>query len=195
MWLIGAYIPPVTSRWQGWTEVYPFEQLWETVAICSPSEDKPVALLTDINGRTGSKQVPRYEHKLPRKSKDDKINTRGHEILNGCDNHGLCIINGTTLETSSSGRLTSWQPGGRSTIDLAMVSESLVPLIKSFHIEEPAPDPKNDWADHTRICLTLDASAVSRSAGLIHERDTAPDFAGTRPVDILYQETMAARET
>jgi hypothetical protein len=33
MWLIGAYIPPVTSRWQGWTDVEPIEQFWETVAL------------------------------------------------------------------------------------------------------------------------------------------------------------------
>jgi hypothetical protein len=54
VWLIGAYIPPVTSRRQGWTDVIPLEQLWETIPLCTPGEEKPVALLTDINGRTSA---------------------------------------------------------------------------------------------------------------------------------------------
>jgi hypothetical protein len=56
IWLIGAYIPPESSRWEGWTDVEPFLKLWETIALCIQSADKHVALLTDINARTGSLQ-------------------------------------------------------------------------------------------------------------------------------------------
>ncbi|KAJ7815553.1 hypothetical protein B0H14DRAFT_3476063 [Mycena olivaceomarginata] len=56
IWLIGAYIPPGTSRWEGWTDVEPLQKLWETVALCTRSDDKPVASLADINARTGSLQ-------------------------------------------------------------------------------------------------------------------------------------------
>lgn len=65
MWLIGAYIPPVTSRWQNWTDVNPFEQLWETVALCTRSEEKHVALLTDINGRMALEQAASMQDEWP----------------------------------------------------------------------------------------------------------------------------------
>jgi hypothetical protein len=73
MWLIGAYIPPVTSRWQRWTDVEPIQQLWETAALCTPNVDKPVLRLTDINGRTGSRQVTRYSHTWAWNSSDDTV--------------------------------------------------------------------------------------------------------------------------
>jgi hypothetical protein len=107
MWVIGAYIPPVTSGWQGWTDVEPIEQLWETVALCTPNMDKPVLLLTDINGRTGSRQVGRFSAAWPRNSSDVKENTRGLAILEECEKYGLCILNGTSFETVSPGRYTS----------------------------------------------------------------------------------------
>jgi hypothetical protein len=121
MWVIGAYIPPVTSRWQGWTDVEPIEQLWETVALCTPNMDKPVLLLTDINGRTGSRQVGRFSAAWPRNSSDVKENTRGLAILEECEKYGLCILNGTSFETVSPGRYTSHQPRGQSTIDYGFV--------------------------------------------------------------------------
>jgi hypothetical protein len=69
-WLIGAYIPPVTSRWQGWTDVDPYEQLWESIVLCTRSHNKPVLLLTDLNGRTGSHQASGFEASYPRLSKE-----------------------------------------------------------------------------------------------------------------------------
>ncbi|KAJ7320690.1 hypothetical protein DFH08DRAFT_1034418 [Mycena albidolilacea] len=156
MWLIGACIPPVTSQWQGWTDVIPLEQLWETISLCTPGEEKPMALLTDINRRTGSEQVPRMEAEWPRISSDETINTRGREILCECGTHayGLCILNGTSLETASPGRYTSWQvgqPTGKSTIDYAIVSKSLLPLVKEFHVEIPTPDPKGLGGPHAHL--------------------------------------------
>ncbi|KAJ6603331.1 hypothetical protein DFH09DRAFT_1301150 [Mycena vulgaris] len=107
MWLIGAYIPPVTSLWQGWTDVDPFEQLWETVAMCTKNEDKHVMLLTDINGRVGSLQIPRFSGAWPRISSDTTANARGQAVLRECEESGLCILNGTALEAVSPGRFTS----------------------------------------------------------------------------------------
>ncbi|KAJ7778030.1 hypothetical protein DFH07DRAFT_680597, partial [Mycena maculata] len=142
-------------------DVEPFLQFWETVALCTRNEDKPIASLTDINGRTGSVQVPRFQGAWPRISADDKKpNTRGLAILDECDTYGLCILNGTSFESASPGRYTSWQPNGQSTIDLAMVSTGLIPFVKSFHVECPTPDPEDDWADHTRICLTIRVPAT-----------------------------------
>ncbi|KAJ7020842.1 hypothetical protein C8F04DRAFT_896597, partial [Mycena alexandri] len=67
-------------------------------------------------------------------SSDDTLNTRGREILAECDLLNLCILNGTKLEAASPGRSTSWQPGGESTIDYAIASKSLLPLVKDFYV-------------------------------------------------------------
>ncbi|KAF8187332.1 hypothetical protein K438DRAFT_1972961 [Mycena galopus ATCC 62051] len=113
IWLIGAYIPPVSSRWQGWTDIEPIQMLWETAALCTQSDDKPVLVLTDINAQTGSSQVESEQGNLVRISSDPdtKTNARGRTILNECDTYGLVILNGTSFETASPGRFTSWQPG------------------------------------------------------------------------------------
>jgi hypothetical protein len=195
MWLIGAYIPPVTSRWQGWTDVEPIQQLWETVALCTPNSEKPVLLLTDINGRTGSQQVESFEEAWPRNSSDPTENSRGRAILEECEKYGLCILNGTSLETTSPGRFTSHQPRGKSTIDYGFVSEALLPLVRNFHVECPTPDPKDDWADHTRICVTLDAAAITRTTVPVSVRQSMPNFTCLEDIDRLYQATMDARET
>jgi hypothetical protein len=112
VWLIGAYIPPATSRFQGWTDVEPIQKLWETVVVCTGSQDNGVILLTDLNTRAGSSQVECQFLNFPRSSSDPdaKTNTRGGAFLDECDNYGLLILNGTSLgETASPGRYTSWQ--------------------------------------------------------------------------------------
>jgi hypothetical protein len=68
------------------------------------------------------------------------------------------MLNGTSLEAASPGWYTSWQPSGESKIDYTFVSQSLLPLVKT-----PAANPKDDWADDVRICLTLDVSAVQKN--------------------------------
>jgi hypothetical protein len=132
---------------------------WETVAICAPSVEKPVLLLTDVNSRTGSSQVESQQRTFARISSDPeaKTNTRGRTILDECDAYGLVILNGTLLETASPGRFTSWQPGGSSVIDYAIASKSLLPQIQKLHIESPTLDPDDDWSHYSRICITLDA--------------------------------------
>jgi hypothetical protein len=116
-------------------------KLWETIALCTRGGNKPVALLVDLNSRTGSLQssslgaewVERW--KRVSSDPDEKINTRGRAVIQECDLYDLCILDGTSLETSSPGRFTSWQTTGQSVIDYAIVSESLLPLVQRFHVE------------------------------------------------------------
>jgi hypothetical protein len=175
--------------------VEPIEQLWETVVLCTPNVEKPVLLLTDINGRTGSRQIEKFADTWPRNSSDATENPRGLAILDECEKSGLCILNGTSLETNSPGRFTSHQPRGKSTIDYALVSEALLPLVRSFDVECPTPDPKDDWADHSRICVTLDAAAISRTPVPTFVHQPVPEFLGSEEVDRLSQATMDARES
>jgi hypothetical protein len=202
IWLIGAYIPPESSpessRWEGWTDVEPFLKLWETIALCTQSDDKHVALLADINARTGSLQSglewAKHWERLSA-DLDAKINSRGRAVIRECTEHGLCVLNGTSLETSSPGRMTSWQSAGESVIDYAMVSESLLPLVRKFEVASPAPLEDDDWADHMRICLTLDATVFTQTPVVSRQRPEKPNFGGSADVDKLYQATMDSKQT
>jgi hypothetical protein len=80
-----------------------------------PGEEKPVALLTDINGRTGSEQVPQMEAEWPRISSDETINTRGREILRECDTLSLYSQRHFTgnCVTGSLHLMTSWATNRR----------------------------------------------------------------------------------
>ncbi|KAJ7766153.1 hypothetical protein B0H16DRAFT_1238647, partial [Mycena metata] len=117
-------------------EVEPIQKLWETVALCTRSQDKGVIGLADLNARTGPLQVDFALRTLPRVSSDPEKtpNTRGRAVLDQCDAYGLVILNGTSLETATPGRCTSWQPGGHSVIDYAIVSEDLIPEVQQLHI-------------------------------------------------------------
>lgn len=142
VWLIGAYIPPETSPWEGWNDVTPLQKLSEIIAMCSQRALKPIVLLTDIDARTGSLQASlrgaEWAELWKRISADSdtEINTRGRIVIQECDLYDLCILNGTSRETSSPGRYTSWQMAGESVIDYAIVSASL-PLVQEFHVELP----------------------------------------------------------
>ncbi|KAJ7061886.1 hypothetical protein C8F01DRAFT_1231043 [Mycena amicta] len=193
VWLIGAYVPPGTSRWQDWTDVAPFEKLWETVAICT--QTRPVIILADINGRIGVLQVPDCNGIWPRTSEDETENARGLELLDECNSNEACIVNGTTLETTSPGRYTSWQPNGESMIDYAIVSRELMSKVRRLHIETPCADPADEWSDHMRICLTMDASIIeARRRPQWRPTAPRPDFSGNQDVDMEYQAVMDARE-
>jgi hypothetical protein len=106
IWLIGAYIPPASSRWEGWTDVEPSQKLRETMALCTQSCDKYVALLGDINSRTGPLQsslpLPGWAEDWKRTSSDpyEKINARGRALVEDCTLYNLCILNGTSLDTA-----------------------------------------------------------------------------------------------
>jgi hypothetical protein len=91
--------------------------------------------------------------------------------------------------------MTSWQSAGESVIDYAMVSESLLPLVRKFEIASPAPLEDDDWADHMRICLTLDATVFTQTPVVSRQRPEKPNFVGSADVDKLYQETMDSKQT
>lgn len=103
------------------------------------------------------------------------------------------ILNGTSLETASPGRFTSYQIGGESVINYAIVSDSVLPFVQNLHVELPTEDEDDDWADHMRICVTFDASVFTTTQS--SARPDAPNFAGLQYIDQLYQETLDARET
>ncbi|KAJ6555928.1 hypothetical protein B0H19DRAFT_1071072 [Mycena capillaripes] len=181
IWLIGAYIPPGTSQWEGWTDVEPLQKSWETVALCTRSDDKPVASLADINAQTGSLQS----------------SLRGLSGWSDGRESRLTLTRKSMHAATQwlKRRFTFWQPTGQSVVDYAIVSASLLPMVQKFHVELLAEDEDDDWADHVRICITLDSKVFEYAAPLATERGDAPNFQGSEYIDQLYQETMDAKET
>ncbi|KAJ6527688.1 hypothetical protein B0H19DRAFT_1083786 [Mycena capillaripes] len=185
MLLIGAYIPPVSSLWQGWTDLEPLQKIWETVALGTQSDDKPIASLGDLNGRTGSlkcssREVERAQCRKRVSADPDEKSTRvAGELLK--------------TETSSPGRFTSWQIAVEWVIDYAIVSASLLPLVQKFRIEEPMENADEDWAEHMRICITFYSTSFEQTTAP-RERGDIPEFAGSEYIDQLYQDTMEAKD-
>jgi hypothetical protein len=79
-------------------------------------------------------------------------------------------------------------------IDYAIVSESVLPLVRTFDVACP-PDAEVDWADHMRICLTVDAAMFEQTPIIPRERQARPEFHGSEYVDELYQATKDSKQT
>jgi ribonuclease HI len=89
----------------------------------------------------------------------------------------------------------SWKNAGQSVIDYGIVSASLLPMIQEFRVEEPEANEDDDWSDHMRICITLDAKAFETVEVPPRTTREVPNFSGSEYIDQLYEETMNAKET
>jgi hypothetical protein len=72
------------------------QKLWETVAICSVSRDKPIALLADLNARMAALQASfggvEWAKIWERLSSDKEDNSRGRAVIQELDLYKLCIF-------------------------------------------------------------------------------------------------------
>ena len=87
----------------------------------------------------------------PRCSEDKTQNTNGKELLEICKAYNLCIINGRKTGDHL-GKFTSFQPGGNSVIDYAIVPQSMYQNVLTFSVGDFYP-----WiSDHCAIHLMID---------------------------------------
>ncbi|KAJ7115083.1 hypothetical protein C8R43DRAFT_880552, partial [Mycena crocata] len=124
MFLIGAYLLPVSSTYQDYTNIDPAIRLSEAVTACSLCPDKPCLGAGDINARIA--QLQSRGSRLPRNSLDNVLNTRGRWFLRLCKDTGMTILNGTVKESSSPGAFTSFQPLGSTVIDFVFASPGML---------------------------------------------------------------------
>ncbi|KAF5379509.1 hypothetical protein D9615_006527 [Tricholomella constricta] len=193
-YIVGAYILPTTSRWEGWTDVNPETHLREVLAMCTVSS-KPVIVMGDLNARTaslsGSPLHPR------RNSCDGILNTRGRQVLSWAQDFALCILNGTTTEDHTPGRFTSFQPNGQAVVDYAIVSLSALALVLHLKVLEPPKNPDNAWADHTPLILTVSRTmAVMEPTRVVRQEKIQMEWpAAESQIDLLWEATMKSKET
>ncbi|KAF5383608.1 hypothetical protein D9615_003499 [Tricholomella constricta] len=193
-YIVGAYILPTTSRWEGWTEVSPEIRLREVLAVCTASS-KPVIVMGDLNAQTAS--LSGSPPHPPRNSWDSMTNTRGRQVLSWVQDFALCILNGTATEAHTPGRFTSFQPNGRAVVDYAIVSLRALALVLELKVLELPEDPDCAWADHTPLVLT-----VNRTLAIIEPTRTGCREkiqiewpAAESGIDILWEATMKSKET
>ena len=105
---------------------------------------------------------------IPPRCSEDKIqNVNGKELLELCKAYNLCIMNGRKTGDHI-GNFTSFQPGGNSVIDYAVVSQSLFQNVLTFNVGEFYPWISDHCAIHLNIDIkenlddeTLDASSTT----------------------------------
>ena len=103
---------------------------------------------------------------IPPRCSEDKIqNTNGKELLDLCKAYNFCITNGRKTGDHV-GNFTSFQPGGNSVIDYAIISQSLYQNVLTFHVGEFLP-----WiSDHSAIHFSVDIMKNMRD----ENPDTSP---------------------
>ncbi|KAJ7715273.1 hypothetical protein B0H16DRAFT_1232656, partial [Mycena metata] len=126
------------------------------LALCAAAGDtKPIIQVLDANARTQSEKAG---GDLARLTADQKpVSTRGHRMLSAWKRSNLVILNGTHLEDAPLGRFTSIKKVGakEATVDYAVVSEGLIPLVRSLSVALPV-DPMEAWSDHVSLTLKMD---------------------------------------
>lgn len=181
--LICAYLLPVNSSWEQWSEVDPQILLAEAITACASVSDKPVVLMGDLNCRTANKQSDPLAGDLrpfPRLSRDDTTyaNARGNWLVRTCTDNNLVILNGTSFESSESpGAFTSFQHNGNTVIDYAIISRSATSWLaeRSLSIIED-----ESWSDHAMLRLVVSTPRRMGTIPLTQSKSNA----NTRRVDV-----------
>ena len=147
MYIGMTYIPPENSSREKRLKIEHFENLSERTSALP--NDKFI-LMGDFNARTGDKddviEADKHENvetsnffsqiRTKRVNQDKKINKYGNLLLDFCAATHCYIANGRTLGDFQ-GKLTCHEPRGSSTVDYAVVNESLKKSIKTFRVLPP----------------------------------------------------------
>lgn len=162
LYLCAVYIPPQNS-------VHSNDDLLDLESeVTKFSVNGDIALIGDFNARTGSNtdyivndtdNINIFQDILPidydvdncinRNSVDKIINKQGKELINLCVSSRLRILNGRYLGDSF-GHYTCYTTNGNSTVDYAMVNDSLLSSVKFFCTTE-----LNYISDHVQIYFVL----------------------------------------
>ena len=153
-----AYNPPSNSK-------YCNQDIFEEISAHIQSQScttSKILLIGDFNSRTGDEleyEEPdkQDEHEIPREiipSKrancDKGINPMGRKLIDLCKGHDLQILNGR-LNGDSCGAFTFYDyKDGASTIDIAVASDPLYPLLKSFVVFR-----QDEISQHCKIVVRI----------------------------------------
>ena len=153
-----GYIPPQGTSFYKTNDIDLMEELDKS--IISYSNLGYIFITGDYNARTGDKNdivtldddtknsneiSSEPQQIFKRNSRDKIVNTWGTKLLEICQNHNLCIVNGRTVGDFN-GKFTFHSTLGNSSIDLAIVDVDYLPNILSFKVHPP-----NEFSHHCKI--------------------------------------------
>ena len=154
-----AYNPPANSDY---CNKNIFEDLSENL-LTTCNTNTPFLLIGDLNARTGElldyedetadeQDGPPKREVIPTKRSncDKKSNQMGNKLIDFCKGHDLQILNGRTAGDQT-GSFTYYDTQqGASTIDVAVVSDSLQPAIKSLLVQH-----QSEITKHCKIVVRI----------------------------------------
>ena len=154
MFILGnVYIPCETSPY---FHVNIFDEILRDILNIRTKTDLPFILLGDFNSRTGTEKDfldfdPKIDTTLGEQEEfsnclkdlglldrfncDKKVNKNGENLLELCRACDLKIVNGRFGNDKNVGAFTCHRVNGKSTIDYAIVSDSLTPQVMDFFID------------------------------------------------------------
>ncbi|CAG2200969.1 unnamed protein product [Mytilus edulis] len=128
---------------------------------------------------------------LERRSKDDKLDSRGRDLLDLCISNQIRILIGRVLGDTFGG-LTCYTPNGASTVDYVLVSESILNQILYMRICNFIPTLSDchcllEWSLSAKYCLKTDCDSVKT-----HEM--LPGFIWSDDSPALFQDALFTAE-
>lgn len=163
--IVGAYILPEASRWEGFAEVHPFERLAE-VMVSFQDETRPVWVLGDLNARTKDKNGPISERRVS--ADRGNVSVRGNALIKLCEGAHYVILNGLERFGAGSGRITSYHTGvGVSVVDYVIANSRALGCTKRVEV---GPE-RQDWSDHAEVVFIVEVEGERTGRG---ERSNRP---------------------
>jgi exonuclease III len=156
-----AYNPPDSSK-------YCNKNIYEdisTILLTTCKPESPFLLIGDLNSRTGDlldyqdetddrddENSPPRRQIIPetRHNCDKKTNQMGIQLTELCKGHDLQLLNGRTIGDHRGSFTFHDTQQGASTIDVAVVSDSLQPMIKSFLVQH-----QTEISKHSKIVVRI----------------------------------------
>ena len=165
-----VYIPPENSSREKKINTDHFQALKD---IIKQINSERIILLGDFNARTnnlddvlkGDKNEENLDHfdffskiQTNRCNQDQSKNKYGHLLTEFCIATRSYITNGRTMGDLQ-GKYTCHELKGSSTVDYAVVNETLTNTIQSFQVLDP-----NTGSDHSAILLNLSIQSIPNPA-------------------------------
>ncbi|OJT10628.1 hypothetical protein TRAPUB_12848 [Trametes pubescens] len=165
-----------------------FLTTFHPLAAIMHTSHSPLVVMGDFNARVGSLHAGQA-----RVSPDTVVTTRGRRLLEMCDTLGLHLLNGSKFQPAPARpRYTSFQVGGSSVIDLALVSEALLgPQVAAPLLLDTLP-LLPDCSDHAQLSLVLSlrADSLDPPAPVVRAPRARVRVPQLGPLDRLLAETL-----
>ncbi|KAL0564078.1 Ribonuclease H1, partial [Marasmius crinis-equi] len=189
IFFISAYLPPENMEWMDNVPTHPCDHFEDVLTRCSTCLGMSLVIMLDSNGRMASLSPNRS---FPRLSRDRKSNARGKWLLFLCSKFGLCVVNGSSLDSDPVAEFSSFHMGS-ALVDYVIISESLSDRVVSpLHVDDQFPHE----SDHATLQIGLAIAKAGQPAAEALQSSRKQrkfDFGSTSsPLDRQLENTIAS---